>query len=218
MHAHLTPVAGAAAVSAAAVPSMLLPRQSEYAALLPAQCVDACGAFLNYADLCDDPATLGNSAACLEMCKPAEWATLVPCYQCMFEARNSLELMEYVREPPEACTDLEAFGAAFANAADSGASPSSGAGAAPSAAAEVSPVAEVTPVADVTPVAEGVAAAVSVSASSSFKPTSPTPPALPPSSSASASASVSATPSSGAHKTAVTLVALGAALLFASAF
>jgi hypothetical protein len=115
-------------------------------------------------------------------------------------------------ERPGACTDPDAYASMewsgpMTIVSDAAPSDAEATPAAPSDAEATPAVAD----AAVTPVA-------SAADSAAVKPTSPAPPARASSTSASASASPSTTPTSGAGKAAVSALALGAALLFASAF
>lgn len=112
-------------------------------------------------------------------------------------------------EPPLACTNPEAY------AANGWIGPSEGTPEAGEGGGEVPPTPSAGADAEVTPIAGAVSLAPDASA---FKPTSPVAPASRSAASASTDASPSVTPTSGAGKAAVSIVALCAALLFASAF
>lgn len=212
----LAGVLSGAAVSAVAAPkSHLFDRQTNYEDLVPVGCVDQCHVYVKYVGLCGDVVTPQAGSPCMEICKPEEWAQVVPCAVCIGKL-SGLDISDPgYTQPPLGCTDPEAYASMSLEDVPAETAPAS-ASAFPSGSGAIGAV---------TPVVGVVSAASASDASSAtFKLMSSALPAwssqarASDSASTSLSASASATPTSWAGKAGVSIAVLGSALLFASVF
>ncbi|BEJ16024.1 hypothetical protein CspHIS471_0506290 [Cutaneotrichosporon sp. HIS471] len=213
MRSPLIILASIAAVSAAATPkSFLFSRQTDYADLVPVGCVDECQVYVKYVGLCGDVVTPQAGSPCMEICKPDEWAQVIPCAMCIGKLSGIDVSDPTYSEMPMGCTNPEAYASMTSiSSAEDTAVPSADVfeGGASSGVAAPS-------MNDMSFTSADSSAVIAPSAAATSKPTSP-----PPRSStthASASASPSATPKSGSGKVTISMVLLGTAILFASAF
>ncbi|BEI84990.1 hypothetical protein CcaverHIS002_0503910 [Cutaneotrichosporon cavernicola] len=216
MRSPLILLASIAAVSAAATPkSFLFSRQTDYADLVPVGCVDQCQVYVKYVGLCGDVVAPQAGSPCMEICKPDEWAQVIPCAMCIGKLSGIDVSDPAYSEMPIGCTNPEGYASmTYISSPENTAVPSAdilaGGGASSGVAAPSMDAMSFT--------GADSSAVIAPSAAAPSKPTSPLPPRSSTNHATSVSASASATPKSEAGKVTVSMAVLGAAVLFASTF